>query len=538
MVSLEIDTYKNGYNLMHFDCLDIPIAGAAGYYNYDSYYFYCYYYCLLSNWTNVKNGIDVSEKGWEANWISFRNSILEKLGLMIKPHIIDDTTKLIPYLQESIDKKVPLLLTIAYKHIFFSHKYMTDDMGINGILVSDYDRETSIVGVRESQMLNIISGELTQPGIKGDPLFKFLLKEEMLYDMWVKSNLEFKKYNPSLYNTVFTIEKISDPEVIDYEDLINDFIYNFDVKRSNIANIIDEFENYIDYLKNNIIDVKRNLISTFTPFFDVIEKVFFAAFQQQDIYNKYIKFKDTYQKSRNSILSILYKNAIKNKNIDEEKKNALINDINTLDNQLKMFVEELYNNNITSKQLYTINKYVFVDLDEHLNNKGFNEFSADDINADLTGKGEFFICSNIPQEQIWEVNDMKFKFPLISQGLYDNVSCERQLVSIPEGYYNSILILGCGEWGSQIQDIELIYENQEIDKLTIALPDWAYSPTYGGLVAWSGPAAIRTSNGIKLHNFTASLFIRKYLLKHNKKLIGFKLPDCPNMHIFAIALTQ
>lgn len=91
--------YKNGYNASQINCIDIPIAGASGYYNYENYFYYCFYYSMFTNWTNIKNN----------HWLTLRNEILKKIGLTMVVNKIDDSSQLIPFIKSHIDNMQPLI---------------------------------------------------------------------------------------------------------------------------------------------------------------------------------------------------------------------------------------------------------------------------------------------------------------------------------------------------------------------------------------------------------------------------------------------
>lgn len=47
---LEIGSYMDGYNFSQINCSDIPIAAIAGFFDYNNYFYYCFFISVLLNW--------------------------------------------------------------------------------------------------------------------------------------------------------------------------------------------------------------------------------------------------------------------------------------------------------------------------------------------------------------------------------------------------------------------------------------------------------------------------------------------------------
>ncbi|NJD01338.1 MAG: discoidin domain-containing protein [Ruminiclostridium sp.] len=176
--SLKIDYYSNGYSGMHTNCIDNPIAGAAGYYNYDNYFYYSFYYSIFKNWTSSK----------KYDWLTFREEILGKLGLRLKFNEITNPSELIASIKENIDNNCPIVMIVKYCTLFFLGSYLTDTKLNHAIAISDYDSEKKIIVIREC----LLNKEVTQNVMRGDPFFKLQLTEDLISDMWLKSNNFFK----------------------------------------------------------------------------------------------------------------------------------------------------------------------------------------------------------------------------------------------------------------------------------------------------------------------------------------------------------
>jgi hypothetical protein len=178
---------------------------------------------------------------------------------------------------------------------------------------------------------------------------------------------------------------------------------------------------------------------------------------------------------------------------------------------------------------------VFLNLTRYFNNIGFGS-QASDCQADLSDTGYYFLKDDLPEKNIWKIADMKFIFPYIGEGVCDNISCSKQIIDVPPGYYSKIFILGVAEWGGYYEKMSIKYRDGEEESIPIAFTEWNYLPCYGEVIAWEGRGILREADIIKDFKQKVRLFARKSCLLHHGIIEKISLPDCPNMHIFAISL--
>ncbi|MEC0168785.1 BtrH N-terminal domain-containing protein [Paenibacillus graminis] len=176
----------------------------------------------------------------------------------------------------------------------------------------------------------------------------------------------------------------------------------------------------------------------------------------------------------------------------------------------------------------------FVELAEYFNNKGFDRSLSEESKADLTLMGDYLLADDPPVE--WKLEGMKFSLPVLNCNNYDNISCAAQSIRIPAGHYSAIALVGCSECGSYSDQIELVYEDRSASVLPIAFTDCYMEPLYGESIVWSGRAASRKNGQNQLNESQAHVFTQNYALDTTRKMVGMRLPDCPNLHIFAMAL--
>ncbi len=179
---------------------------------------------------------------------------------------------------------------------------------------------------------------------------------------------------------------------------------------------------------------------------------------------------------------------------------------------------------------------IHLDLSQHFNNKCFSKTISNTYHADLTGVGEYFLAEGLPTNEIWEIDEMRFKFPKLIDVDYDNISCANQTINLPIHYYNSIMLLGCAEWGKISDNILIHYSSGHTDSIWVKFSDYDWEPAFGEIIAWEGNGVKRRENDRDLLPQKARLFAKPYALQSNKPIKAITLPSCSNLHIFSISL--
>lgn len=182
----------------------------------------------------------------------------------------------------------------------------------------------------------------------------------------------------------------------------------------------------------------------------------------------------------------------------------------------------------------TDGKEILVDLTSYFNNKGFGNLS-EACAADLIGNGSYFVADSLTAERLWQFEGMKFSFPQVADDLKDNISCAGQNIPIPPGRYCKIMAMGCAEWENYSDRIVIAYENGETEEVPLEFTDWSFQPVFGETTAWSGHGARRKDGKVKLLTHSVQLYAKSYNLKCNGSVTSIRLPDCPNLHVFAIS---
>ncbi|SDL69808.1 hypothetical protein SAMN05216191_10510 [Paenibacillus jilunlii] len=158
--------------------------------------------------------------------------------------------------------------------------------------------------------------------------------------------------------------------------------------------------------------------------------------------------------------------------------------------------------------------------------------------ADFTGTGEFFLSEDIPEDRGIQVGMVEFLFPEVDGFKPDNLSCRGQ--KIPVHVENPIVgflsFLGCGEWGCPFESLIVHYEDMDSEQLPVKVTDWeATKPMFSESAAYSGRCAKNENGVIQPLNHKVFIYAYHFELTKRKKIQCIELPDCPNLHLFALS---
>lgn len=186
-----------------------------------------------------------------------------------------------------------------------------------------------------------------------------------------------------------------------------------------------------------------------------------------------------------------------------------------------------------------ISAYTFLDLQNFFNSKGIGSEDVNEYNkADLSSTGYFILNNNLCDDSVWNVGQMKFKFPRINGTDYDNISCCGQTIDIGNEEYEHIMFLGTSEWGSYKEKIKMNFTNGRTGFYELAISDWAVMPVFNEEIAWEGNGAYRNNNSIELTNEKVRIFAKTSYMGRRGLISSITLPDCQGIHLFAITLAK
>jgi len=194
--------------------------------------------------------------------------------------------------------------------------------------------------------------------------------------------------------------------------------------------------------------------------------------------------------------------------------------------------------NLNRKNKSSIKTFL-VDLTEHFNNNAFGSILSKECTADLSGLGAYFLSKGLPEGDIWNIENMKFKFPTLEDGKNDNVSCCGQNISFTGGYFSSIALIACCDVGCFSDTLTINYDDGQTEEIIVKLTDISASnPVYGETVACEVDCVERDNNGEVNISIRGRILAKEYCIQGKGMITGITLPHCPGIHIFAISLNQ
>lgn len=181
-------------------------------------------------------------------------------------------------------------------------------------------------------------------------------------------------------------------------------------------------------------------------------------------------------------------------------------------------------------------KYDCIDLTNVYNNKLIlNKF--DDI--DINDNSDYFLYDSF--YRFIDMNNIKvpFVFPKKNDSynlVYDNISCEGQIINLNQKSYKSIYFIGLCEWGDMRGEVTLNFINGISINSDIFFYDWYRIKEEFFMhdikdLNCSILKVLKTTKGKK------SLYIYNYHFCDMDNIFeSIQLPFIPNMHIFSITL--
>lgn len=349
-----------------------------------------------------------------------------------------------------------------------------------------------------------------------------------------------------------------------YYELLNDLVLNLKVKNehksifSQIRQFADDILMYFDSRSNLIIseDIYNN--KTFEHISNVIfgRGLFYTTLKYisrkenlMELFNLTDNFKIMisnwntinslftkafFEKNLRKYSDRLYKKIIEEADYEENTANCILEIINR-GNIDELFTNEHYNSqDYNNQDLDTI----FLELEPYYNNKGFGSQTCAS-SANLTGMCEFLVDENILSACIMGKSNIKFRFPIVNsmEKAYDNISCSSQFIQLSPINCKKISFLGCSEYGSYYNIVNITYTDGFNENIKIGFSDLAFEPIYNEHIFWKGRTACYSNDDkLEILQNNAKIYAISIPLQHNGLIHGIRLPDCGNIHIFAISL--
>lgn len=322
-VSLDMELYENGFRTEHVDCIHMPVAKAAGIFNYDFYDFFCFIYAINKNWN--------SKQAASSDWFGRCNKYLEYMGLQLNTYEITSKQSLVETIKKEINKKNPIIFFTSYSAIPWCSQFKLDETE-HGMLITGYYEDVPMIILRDDFLLKFANNEKVNQCVeqlfKGLPSWQFQISEDVLYKLMTESNLMLRERMPRVCNQVFSIQKKEDVtiELIDYMKNLSQFVQD---DEECISEVIDNQESYMNLSlseQEQFFDIlRRNLISSLSVIQECCDKAIDSLLGKDSREKE--KFDDiinNQKKVRNTFVLKFHKYSYVNRKIKSDYKMELI----------------------------------------------------------------------------------------------------------------------------------------------------------------------------------------------------------------------
>ena len=519
-------------------------------------------------------------KDFKSNYINgdFYSFLEDNTGIKILKHYMEDNDDFTNKINSMVKEKRKIILKTD---LFYDHRYSNTGQYKN----EHHPHYTLLKGFDTDQKSFLIFDEdpLTLNSIKKAdywPYTDIYIEEDLLKEICV--NIEYSEVSESLINPNISKKYYNYFELINTNKVVEiNYLDIFNTYKYVINSILDQYNNIKNIIINNITGfAKGNDLDFFSGKCPNVLKSLYVHHDSVNLQYKFFRdiLRDnsvsTYLNNNFSEICRYYHNAYSllvkfsySKNLQNIDK--AINALNIAFETEERLLEYILNNfdfikdqsilniscikNVQSeheskksctlasnkdsklKQRNITENQFYIDLSEYFNNIGFGVTDRKLINkADFTGTGQFFIPEKFPWHKIYHVGNMSFKLAHIGENNADNISCMGQNILISNGLFSKLFILGCCEYGFFEGTFKIIYSNGDTVDLYVYFSDWTFAPSNGEYIAWEG---FKSENQNFDYSGKVKIFAREYdILQNQQEISSIVLPDCPNMHIFAITL--
>lgn len=165
------------------------------------------------------------------------------------------------------------------------------------------------------------------------------------------------------------------------------------------------------------------------------------------------------------------------------------------------------------------NNQTYLNLNKYYNKKIMTPKFNDNDYQDDTEWTRLY-TPDLQDKKILNTELSTFILPKIDANNADYIFCEEQIITLPDGVFNTLSILGIGHGFKEPQIATIVYYSGETYQISINLPPATSLPTDKCTCVWSGMFVERLNRIIKLNHFhrahihAKSLFIPEGRLKH------------------------
>jgi len=458
------------------------------------------------------------------------NCVKKYHGMAVSDELKASGIDLIGVISEEISKGNPIMISVNMKRISCIEYIDKKDNPYNVAIVVGISGETEEVFFKvihgRDKYINVLSmsfGELRK-SVKSIRKFADIGSEISQFDL----NVYFEDVTRNIIRSGIH-EKIE--EFADYFE--KDVEYNQIFKKAKEKKLRDV------PLVNNVAVLYRSR-ALFSFCLTYLAQVYHSL-KLQNLADEMMVSAGKFYNIRGYILKCFYSKEISDKYKD--KISAYLHKIVKIEksviDSMKNFSKEDFNNDSLGLKEIPEGEHVisYVDIAPFFNNQAFESKITHQTTANFDGMGGYFIDSNYPYGQLLKVGGgLKFQIAK-RENEFDNISCLEQRISVKEGRYHYIMILASSCHGSFKDYFKLVYENEEEESvLVFSSSFWYPKAHFSEVTAWSGDYAMLINGEFYLEQRKLNIYANRYSIDCNKILKAIVLPDCPDMHVFAISL--
>ena len=180
----------------------------------------------------------------------------------------------------------------------------------------------------------------------------------------------------------------------------------------------------------------------------------------------------------------------------------------------------------------------YIDLKPFFNNEGIG--IEDSKVADFNNNGEYFLAGTVPSGLLKEKKGISFQMADKVVSTPDNIACSKQNISVVCDSYKELLILGCSEWGRHCDHGQIQFEDGSSMKVLLDMEEWVPKMQYAmpENIYKTCQKVVVVGNGKVVDEEDCYLYYYRFAIDATKKVTNIILPECANMHIFAMTLIK
>jgi len=176
-----------------------------------------------------------------------------------------------------------------------------------------------------------------------------------------------------------------------------------------------------------------------------------------------------------------------------------------------------------------------VDLSGHRNNTAVSAATETKAGA-FNVWGNSFAAEYLPAGgSLVHVAGVPFRFPPVCEGP-DNVRCEGQFLTVPQGRYDWIHVLAASERRSE-STVDLHYADGSVDPEALRVSDFWAAPAWFGEVKAFESLVMHYPHHVQ-RDVSALMWAQRVPVTRRTDLTGLRLPRNIAVHLFAVTLQR